>query len=79
MDALSEMIVIIAMIFLWTIELASAIINRDPIIAALSLLLLIIWIDELRPIKKDFSPGFNSKIFVTALILLLQQILRFFL
>ncbi len=78
MDTLSEMIVIIAMILLWTLELISAIINQDSIIAALSLFLLVIWIDELHPIKKDLTLGFNSKIFVTALIILLQQTLRFF-
>jgi len=78
MDALSEMIVIIVMILLWTLELFSAIINRDLIIATLSLLLLIIWIDEIHPIKKGLTVGFNSKIFVTVLIILLQQTLRFF-
>jgi len=78
MDALSEIIVIIAMIVIWTVELLSALFNRDPIIAGISLLLLVIWIDEIRPIKKVLRIGFNSKIFVTALIFILQQILRFF-
>ncbi|MFQ5800092.1 MAG: hypothetical protein ACE5HH_00010 [Candidatus Hydrothermarchaeales archaeon] len=78
MDALSEMIVVGLMILLWTVELIYSLLDRTFVLILLSFLLLILWVDELFPIKKDFRLTFNTKLFVTVVIVLLQQILRFF-
>ena len=78
MDVLSETIVKIAMILLWTVELASAVMNRDPVLAALSLFLLLLWVDEFKPLIKERIVDFNGRILLTVLILIAQQTLRFF-
>jgi hypothetical protein len=79
MNALHEMIVIIVMILLWTVELFYGLLDRNLIIIVLSFLLLTLWFDEFFPIKKDLTIGFNRKIFLTALVVLAQHVLRFFL
>jgi hypothetical protein len=78
MNALSEMVIVVVMIILWVFELFYGLLARDFIIISLSFLLLLLWFDELFPIKKNIRIGFNSKLFVTVLIVLAQQILRFF-
>lgn len=79
MEALYEMIVIVVMILLWTVELFYGLLDRNLIIIVLSFLLLGLWFDELFPIKKDVTIGFNRKLFLTALVVLIQHILRIFL
>lgn len=79
MEALYEMIVIIVMIVLWAVELFYGMLDRNLIIIVLSFLLLTLWFDELFPIKKDLTLGFNRKLFLTAIVVLSQHILRFFL
>jgi hypothetical protein len=78
MEALYEMIVIIVMILLWTVELFYGLLDRNLIIIVLSFLLLTLWFDELFPIKSDLTIGFNRKLFLTAIVVLSQQVLRFF-
>lgn len=78
MDALSEMVIVVAMILFWTVELIYSLLDRTFVLILLSFLLLILWVDELFPIKKDFRLAFNTRLFVTVVIVLLQQILRFF-
>ncbi len=79
MNAIHEMIVIIVMILLWAGELFYGLLDRNLVIIVLSFLLLTLWFDELFPIKKDLTIGFNRKIFLTAMVVLSQHILRLFL
>lgn len=78
MDPLSEMIITGIMILLWTFELLFSLHIRNFVLILLSFVLLMLWFDELFPLKKDLKLGFNRKLFLTALIVLSQQILRFF-
>ncbi len=79
MDAVYEIIITVAMMLFWAIELFYGLLARDAVIAGLSFLLLFLWLDELFPIKKDLEIGFNRKIFITVIVVLSQQTLRFFL
>jgi len=79
MDALSEMLIALAMIVIWALELFYSLLGRDPGLIILSFLLLLLWLDELFPVKKEVRIGFNTRLALTALIVLTQQITRFFL
>jgi hypothetical protein len=78
MDALHEMIITLLMILFWAVELLFSLMDRLFVLTLLSFLLLILWVDELFPISKEFKIPFNTRVFVTVLIILFQQILRFF-
>ena len=78
MGTASEMALVIVMILLWSLELFNSLLERDFILIMLSFLLMLLWFDELFPIRKDFRPGIGLKMFITALIVLAQGILRFF-
>jgi hypothetical protein len=79
MNAISEMVIVILMLLLWGFELFFGLMDRNFIIIILSFILLILWFDELFPIKKDLRLGFNLKLVLTVLIVLVQHISRFFL
>lgn len=78
MGAASEMALVIVMILLWSLELVKSLLERDFTLITLSFLLMLLWFDELFPIRKDFRPGIGVKLFITASIVIAQQILRFF-
>jgi hypothetical protein len=63
MNAISEMVIVILMLLLWGFELFFGLMDRNFIII----------------IKKDLRLGFNLKLVLTVLIVLVQHISRFFL
>ncbi|RMF89216.1 MAG: hypothetical protein D6733_06745 [Methanobacteriota archaeon] len=79
MDALYEMIITLLMILFWAVELLYSLLDRVFALILLSFILLILWVDELFPINKEVKIPFNTRVFITLLIVLTQQILRFFL
>ena len=78
MHPILEMILSVLMLVFWAVELLENLISREFFLILFSFGLLLLWVDELFPFRKDFRISFMARLYITIIVVLIQQIARLF-